>query len=175
MAVIRRTLYRRQPPQWRTAWVLWLRRGVPVLAYVLALVALGLVMQWTLTQGQRMLDDMRYGMPRQVSAVAYVGQGDERLHPTVIEAFNINGQISVLVVPGGDVAAAQWLDGPYLVGSAGQYAVPHITLRDVNNDTHPDLLVVVHDEAVVYINEQGAFRLTTPDERAQLQETSDGA
>jgi hypothetical protein len=137
---------------------------------LLVLVAVGLLVQTGLTWGQRQLDTMRYGFPRTAQITAYVGHGDERLGPTVIETRNINGQISVLVFPAGDASQINVLDGPYLVGPDAPYEVARPMLRDMNGDTHVDLLVEVRGELVVYINERGTFRLITAAERANLQE-----
>jgi hypothetical protein len=120
--------------------------------------------------GQRQLDTMRYGFPRAAQISAYVGHGDERLGPTLIETRNINGQISVLIFPAGDTSEVNVLHGPYLVGPDAPYEVARPLLRDMNGDTHVDLLVEVRGELVVYINERGTFRLMTAAERATLQE-----
>jgi hypothetical protein len=137
---------------------------------LLALVAVGLLVQAGLGWGQRQLDTMRYGFPRAAQVTAYVGHGDERLGPTVIETRNINGQISVLVFPAGDTSEVKVLHGPYLVGPDAPYEVALPMLRDMNGDTHVDLLIEVRGELVVYINERGTFRLMTAEERANLQE-----
>lgn len=41
-------------------------------------------------------------------------------------------------------------------------AIP--TLADVNGDSHPDLVVTVRDEAIVYVNQKGQFVLLAPAE-----------
>jgi hypothetical protein len=58
--------------------------------------------------------------------------------------------------------------GPYLVGADGPYVVPHLSLHDISGDGQADLLLQVREEMVVYINENGTFRLITPAERARL-------
>jgi hypothetical protein len=135
---------------------------------LLALLAIGLLVQTLLVWGQRQLDTMRYGFPRTVQVTAYVGHGDERLGPTVIETRNMDGQISVLVFPAGSTRQVSILDGPYLVGPDAPYEVARPILRDVNGDSHVDLLVDVRGELVIYINERGRFRLITEAERANL-------
>lgn len=166
MAIIERTLRGQIAgvPGWSLA-SLRLLRGV---IYGLALVALALVVQMALTHGQRLFDDVRYGYPRRASIVGYVGHGDERYSPTFIETLNMNGQISTLVVPGGDIEQLQVLEGPYVVGSDGSYIVAQPALQDMNDDGHVDLIVTVRDEAIVYMNEDGSFRIMTMEERAEL-------
>lgn len=145
-----------------------------IATYVLALVALVLVVQRGVVAGQRLLDDVRYGYPRSVRVLAYVGHGDERAMPTLLQTLNLRGQISVIVIPGGDVKQVQVLAGPYVVGSDGPYVVATPMLRDVNDDGHVDLVVTVRDEAIVYMNENGAFRMMTMEERATLKDGWDG-
>src|SRR5574341_1118301 len=58
------------------------------------------------------------------------------------------------------LAQARTLAGPYLVGADGPYVVPYLSLADVNGDGHADLLLLVREEVVVYINEHGTLILT---------------
>lgn len=168
MAVVRRTLDERRP-LWPLPFQRWLGTfWLPLLAYGLALLALVLVVERGLDIGQRTYDDMWYGFPRQVTVSDYVGHGDERSHPTVMQALNVNGQISILVLPAGNPQALQVLDGPYVVGRDGPYVVPYLDLQDVNGDTHADLLVTVREEIVVYINDDGQFRAMNEEEHALL-------
>ena len=73
-----------------------------------------------------------------------------------------------IVLPGGDPTKTSVLAGAYLVGADGSYVVPHLALEDVNGDGSADLLLQVRDEVVVYLNENGTFRLITSAERARL-------
>jgi hypothetical protein len=113
-------------------------------------------------------------MPRTAQITAYVGHGDERRMPTHIVTLNLNGQVSTLVLPGGDATNLTVLPGPYIVGNTGQYAPAVPALRDVNEDGHVDLLVTVRNETVVYLNKNGQFVLITPAEQAALREDWDG-
>lgn len=139
-----------------------------VLAYVLLLVLGYLLLTPVLGWGQRRLDDLRYGFPRSTQVDGFVGHGEQNGVPTHLMALNIRGQISILELPGGDASKVRTIQGPYLVGADGPYAVPMLTLQDVTDDGNVDLLVQVRNEVVVYVNENGAFRLMTPTERAQL-------
>lgn len=136
----------------------------------LAFTAIGLLFQASLGWSQRQLDDFRYGFPRSVQITGYVGHGDERQQPSLIRTLNSAGQVSVLILPGGDANQIQVLSGPYLVGADRAYVAALPMLEDVNSDGHVDLLVDVRGEVVVYINENGAFRLIGAEERAVLQE-----
>lgn len=141
--------------------------------WTLAFIAIGLLFSTLLDVGQRAYDDLRYGAPRRVLLSGYVGHGDERRMPTQIITLNLDGQVSTLVLPGGDVDALQVLMGPYVVGDDGAAAVALPELQDVNGDGHVDLLVTVRNETVVYVNRNGQFALITPTERQVLQEAWD--
>ncbi|NJK81029.1 MAG: VCBS repeat-containing protein [Chloroflexaceae bacterium] len=166
--VAHRRAWRRGPLQH------WLQRAAFIASGLLVLLAVGLVMQHTLDWGQRYVDGWRYGFPRRAYLSAYVGHGDERQMPTQFITLNLNGQISTLVLPGGDTAAVVVLPGPYLVGADGPYTAAVPAIRDVNNDGHVDLLVNVRGEVIVYINRNGQFELLTPDEHAALEQRWDG-
>jgi hypothetical protein len=151
---------------WQPAgWMVLLLRLV---VYGLALLALALVVQHGAEHAQRTVDTLRYGYPRSVSMLGYVGHGDERYLPTMMETLNLNGQIHILIFPGGDVQQLQVLEGPYVVGKDGAYVVAHPSLRDITGDGHVDLLVTIRDEVIVYVNDDGKFRPVTMEERAKL-------
>lgn len=144
------------------------RPAGPVIVGLLALLAFGLLFQAMFVWAGRQVDNMRYGFPRSVQISGYVGHGDERRMPSYIRTLNLDGQISVLVIPGGDTGQLQVLKGPYLVGNDGLYEVALPELRDVSGDGHVDLLVTVRGEVVVYINENEEFRLMNDEERTVL-------
>jgi hypothetical protein len=143
-------------------------RRMTALAYLLLLVLGYLLLTPVVTWGQRRLDDLRYSFPRTTQLDGFVGHGEESGDPTHLMALNLRGQINILELPGSDPAQARTLAGPYLVGADGPYVVPYLSLADVNGDGHADLLLLVREEVVVYVNEHGTFRLITPAERARL-------
>jgi hypothetical protein len=138
------------------------------LAYMLLLVLGYLLLTPAFDWGQRRLDDLRYGFPRVTQLDGFVGHGEESGLPTHLIALNLRGQISILEIPGGDAAKVQTLAGPYLFGADGQYVVPHLSLADANGDEQADLLLQVREEIIVYMNDNGTFRLITAAERARL-------
>jgi hypothetical protein len=141
---------------------------VTALAYVLLLVLGYLLLTPAIGWGQRRLDDLRYGFPRTTQIDGFVGHGEEGGQPTHLIALNLQRQVSILELPGGDAAQVQVLPGPYLIGADGEQVAPQLALRDMNGDGSADLLLQVRDEIVVYMNENGSFRPMTPAERAQL-------
>jgi hypothetical protein len=142
----------------------WMVALTYVLLLVLGYVLLTPVFVW----GQRRLDDMRYGFPRTTQLDGLVGHDEVGGEPTHLMALNLHGQVSILELPGGDPAKTRAIVGPYLVGADGPYVTPHLSLEDVSGDGQVDLLLQVREEIVVYINENGTFRLITSAERARL-------
>lgn len=136
--------------------------------YAIVLLSFTLVANRGLGWTQRALDDLRYGMPRTVQLTDVVGAGDSVLSPTHFIALNIEGQISVLVLPGGDASRLVTLPGPYVIGDYGRAAVPRLALTDLTGDGAPDLLLTIRGETIVYGNQSGTFTLLTPEERARL-------
>ncbi len=164
MAVTSTTIKTR-PPIWRRASLTSL---LAASTYILALIALVVLAQHVATWAQARLDDLRYGNPRTVHLSGPVG-GDSAAAPTHFIGLNLDGQISILVLPGGDSAALSVLPGPYVIGRGGAEAVPHLDLADLTGDGRPDLLLTVRGETVVYVNHDGTFALITPEERAGLE------
>jgi hypothetical protein len=99
------------------------------------------VVQGILTWGSTQLDTLRYGYPRSLSLDRAVGHelGKTLSH---FQAFNLQGQIYVLEIPGGNASAAQLLVGPHLFGPGADLAP--VTLVFQGNPRSPDLLVQVH-------------------------------
>jgi hypothetical protein len=152
-------------PDWRRASLTSLLAAG---TYILALVALIVLAQHATAWGQARLDDLRYGMPRTVHLAGVVG-GDSAGAPTRFVGLNLDGQISIMVMPAGDSSKLAALPGPYVIGRGGAEAVPHLELADLTGDGQADLLLTVRGETVVYVNHEGTFALITPEERARLQ------
>ncbi len=144
------------------------RPVLTIVTYLVALLAITMLMQHTLTWGQHRIDDLRYGMPRRVHLTGQVLPTDRPDAPTHLMALNLNGQITILVLPGGDASRIQTLAGPYLVGTDSSTIVPHLALTDLTGDGRADLLVTVRGETIVYVQEGDGFRFLTPEERRTL-------
>jgi hypothetical protein len=137
----------------------------------LALLALVVLTQHGIAWTQARLDDLRYGTPRTVQLVGAVGGGDSDVAPTRFIGLNLDGQVSILVIPAGDTSRLAALQGPYVIGRDGPQVVPHLKLADATGDGQADLLLTVRGETVIYVNHEGVFALITPEERARLQPT----
>lgn len=117
-------------------------------------------------------DDIRYGRPRIVQLDAFVGHGEAAGQPTHLMAINLNRQIMVIELPGGDPANTRTIAGPYLVGADEDLTPVGLLLRDMDGDGQVDLLLDVRREQIVYLNRDGAFRLPTAEEEAQIKQGS---
>jgi hypothetical protein len=152
----------------------WVGPLVSLAAYALAALAVYTLVGHALTWGTRTLDDLRYGTPRHTLVSGVVGHSDSADSPTHLMALNLEGQVVVLEVPGGDAEQVRVLAGPYLFGEDGAYEVPRLALHDMDGDGTDDLVVTVKGELVVYLNKEGTFRLPSNEERAVLEEVRDG-
>ena len=168
MAVVSRPMKSRRTALPGGVWSTLSSWWATALTYILMLALGAILLTATITWSQRRLDDLRYGFPRTTQIDGFVGHNETGGTPTHLIAINLDRQISVLELPGGDPSKVQVLTGPYLFGADGEYAVPQLSLEDLTQDGSPDLLLQIRGEVVVYVNENGSFRLITPAERAQL-------
>ncbi|HEU4324443.1 MAG TPA: hypothetical protein VFS21_14915 [Roseiflexaceae bacterium] len=157
----------------RTVWSHRVRNALAsvwmtALAYALLLILGYLLLTPVFAWGQRRIDDLRYGYPRSTQVSGFVGHDEHSGLPTQLIALNLRGQVSIVELPGSDAQKVRSLPGPYLVGADGPYVAPQLSLADMNADGSLDLLLQVREEVVVYVNDQGAFRLITPAERVRL-------
>ena len=128
-------------------------------------VAMSMVLNW----GHIMMDNMAYGNPRTTHLDAVVGNGDSDSQPTHFIALNLNRQVSIIELPGGDVSKAVAITGPYLFGDGEDLTPIQLRVEDINGDSKLDLLVTVKDEQLAYINDKDTFRPITADERATIE------
>jgi len=142
------------------------------LAYIvtalLALLAIYAIMGNVMSWGRSRLDDFRYGATRTFQADEVVGHDDGVGTPTHFIALNLNRQVLIVEIPGGDPSKTRTLTGPYLFG-AGEDKTP-VLLRfdDLNRDGSKDLVVNVKNEEIVYLNKDGQFQPITAEERLKL-------
>ncbi len=164
MAVTSRELGRRLPA---------LPRGPGSVAYaltfVLAALAIHVLVSAAVERTRVAFDDLRYGRPRTAHVAGYVGHGAEATgRPTHIIAMNLDRQVVVLELPAGDAEQARSLPGPYLFGAHQDLTPVVLSLLDMDGDGLADLVLNVSNEQVVYLNREGAFRLPTAEEHALL-------
>ncbi len=119
-------------------------------------------------QGRIWLDDLQYGRPRTQHLSGMVGHNEAAGEPTHFVAMNLNRRVIVVELPGGDVAKAQTLQGPYLFGVEEHLTPVTLKLHDMNGDAKNDLILAVKQEEIIYINTGESFRLISAEERQQL-------
>lgn len=139
---------------------------------VLALMAIYILLSTVISWGQVKLDDMRYGRPRTFHLTANVGHGEESGAPTQFIAMNLERQVVIVEIPGGDPAQTRTLPGPYLFGAGEDLTPVLLRLEDLNGDQLPDLVASIKSEEMVYLNREGSFSLITPEERQALLQRS---
>lgn len=140
-----------------------LAAGLAVVALVTYLLLSGLVNFVSVK-----LDDMQYGTTRTHQLDGFVGHGEESGVPSHFLAINLNRQISVIEMPGGDSSKARVITGPYLFGSDEDRTPARLRVADVNGDSKSDLLLNVKNEQIVYINDGQSFRALTPADQVTL-------
>ena len=169
MAVTHKSLRSAQAAQARGGTLL---HRVQVLMYgvtlILAAIAIYVVVSMLLGKASVLIDDLRYGRPRTTQINAFVGHDETNGQPTHLIAINLNRQVMVIELPGGDVAKTRTLSGPYLFGADEDLTPLRLHLQDMDGDGNPDLLLDIRQEQLVYLNRDGAFRLPTPEEQAEL-------
>lgn len=157
----------------RGARAAWLPRGVGLTAYLvtflLAALAIYVLVGAAVSWGQVRIDDLRYGRPRTTHLEGFVGHGAEGAgNPTRFVGLNINRQVVVLELPGGDSTQVRSLPGPYLFGADQDLTPVLLSLYDTDGDGQDDLIVNVRNEQIVYLNRDGGFRLPTPEEQQRI-------
>lgn len=136
-----------------------------VLAALAIYVLVGAVVDW----GRIRLDDLRYGRPRTTHLEGYVGHaGEIEGRPTRFIGLNIDRQVIVLELPGGDSTQVRSIPGPYLFGANEDLTPVLLSLRDMDGDGLEELIINVRNEQIVYLNRDGGFRLPTPEEQSRL-------
>ena len=147
-----------------------LHRIVSIITIVLALLALYAVMGHIVTWSRARIDDMRYGTPRTMQADAVVGHNDGAGIPSHFIAMNLNRQVLILELPGGDANNIRTLTGPYLFGDGEDTTPVTLSFEDMNKDGSRDLIVTIKNEAIIYLNRDGAFQPLSPEERSQIEQ-----
>ncbi|NWJ44683.1 MAG: hypothetical protein HXX08_02275 [Chloroflexi bacterium] len=109
-------------------------------------------------------DDMTYGRPRTMQLSGWVGHNEQTGEPTNFIAQNINGEVNIYEIPGGDTSKMTVIKGPRLFGKNADLTPVKIRLEDVNTDGHVDLIATVDGSELVYINDSGKFRPASGDE-----------
>jgi hypothetical protein len=138
------------------------------ISLVLAVLAVYVVVGLAMGKLHVIVDDLRYGRPRTTQLNGFVGHDEAAGQPTHLMAINLNRQVVIVELPGGDPAKTRSIAGPYLFGADEDLTPVVLSLYDADRDGQVDLLLDVRRELLVYLNKDGAFRLPTAAEEAQL-------
>jgi hypothetical protein len=135
---------------------------------VLAVLAVYAVVGLAMGKLHVVVDDLRYGRPRTTQLNGFVGHDEAAGQPTHLMAINLNRQVVIVELPGGDPVKTRSIAGPYLFGADEDLTPVVLSLYDADRDGQVDLLLDVRRELLVYLNKDGVFRLPTAAEEAQL-------
>ena len=138
---------------------------------LLALLAIYAIMGNVVSWGNDRFNDLRYGTTRTFHLDAVVGHEDGNGTPTHFIAMNLNRQVVIIEIPGGDPSKTRTLTGPYLFGAGEDQTPVLLRLDDLNRDGAKDLIVNVKNEEIVYLNKDGQFHPITPEERLKLMQS----
>lgn len=140
----------------------------------LGVLVLALIIVIRVTQAAHAgVEDLRYGTPRSAIVQMDPNPTDADDRRTAFVALNLDKRIVILQVDGENPEQTRVAEGPYLVGAQAERLPVELEARAVNFDSYPDLVVTVSGEQFIYINENAAFRLITPQERAALETVLD--
>lgn len=132
-------------------WLLFVGIGMGIM--ILGWLMIGTLGNWWQTQQ----DDWHYGRPRTYQVDAVVGHGDSASHPSHYIALNLNRQVLVIEIPGGDPSKARIYIGPTLMGD-GQDLIPvTLTFEDKDGNGKLDLVIHIGDQEVVFHNDGTRF------------------
>ena len=113
-------------------------------------------------------DDATYGRPRTYQVDAVVGHNDSPSNPSHFIFLNLNRQVIVTELPGGDTTHARIYNGPTLFGDGQDLTPITAEFKDVNGDGKPDMIVHIQDQRLVFINDGTQFRPQKPGEQVHL-------
>lgn len=115
--------------------------------------------QFVLPRATNIYNDWRYGQPRTFQTDAFVGHESVATIPSHFIALNLDGDIQVIELPGGDQSKVQRVQVTRLSGP-GAASVP-ITLQfvDLTHTHHPDMLVHIQDTQILLKNANGTFKV----------------
>ncbi len=132
--------------------------GLTLLCMLVGFVVFSALGNWW----QRSQDDLHYGMPRTYQMDGVVGHQDSVTHPSHFIALNLDGHLSVMEMPGGDVSKTVIYAGPIIYGQgAGLVAVTLSVAHD--GQGKPELILhYQNNEVILSDGTDGKFHLQAP-------------
>lgn len=115
--------------------------------------------QFVLPRATNVYNDWRYGQPRTFQTDAFVGHETVATIPSHFIALNLNGDIQVIELPGGDQSKAQRFQVTQLSGSTAASIPVTLQFVDPTHTHHPDMLVHIQDTQILLKNVNGTFKV----------------
>jgi hypothetical protein len=115
--------------------------GIAIFVMIVGWVAFTALGTWI----QQKQDDWTYGQsPRTYQTSAVVGHSDSSTSPSHFIALNLNGQIIIIELPGGNAAKARSYTITTVQGNEGNPPVK-VSFQDLNADGKLDMIVTIGD------------------------------
>ena len=129
------------------------KAGGTWLIYLVLGMLIAMVLLWVgeniWSYGTSISDDIHYGRPRTTNVDRFVGHEVGKT-PSHFTALNLNGQVYIIEIPGGQADHSHLLVGPHLYGPGADLAP--VTLSFVGDTHHPDLLIHINTMEVRFRN-----------------------
>ncbi|GHO42524.1 hypothetical protein [Ktedonospora formicarum] len=138
--------------------------GLGMLVMLVLWIVLSAVLGWWNT----MMDDWRYGRPRTFQIDAQVGHNEQTGHPSHFLAINLDKQIQIIELQGGDPARARIYVGPQLYGEHDDLVPITLSFVDLNSDKKPDMIIHFQQTRVAFVNDSSGFRPVQASEQRQI-------
>jgi hypothetical protein len=133
-------------------------RFLVIVGLALLVMLLGfLALSWLGTWWQTQTNDWTFGRPRTFQVDQVVGHQDSPQHPSHFIALNLNRQVLVIELPGGNPAKALIYTGPTLVGDGQDLTPITLTFVDVKGDGKPEMEIHILDQVIVFHNTGSKF------------------
>ncbi len=114
------------------------------------------------TWWQHTEDSLRYGMPRTYQMDAVVGHQDSAAHPSHFIALNLDGHLSVIEMPGGDVSKTVIYAGPVLYGQDADLVAVTLSIGHDGQGKPELILHYQNNEVILSDGTDGKFHLQPP-------------
>jgi hypothetical protein len=149
----RRIIIHEQPPPKRRGvhWLVWV--GIIMFLFI-GVWLVNIVGIW-LTNEQ---NNFTYGMPRTFQINAVVGHNDSLARESHFIALNLNGQVEVIEIPGGDPSKERVYLGPTIFSPDADLVPVTVSFEDVNGDGKPDMLIHIQGQTIVFLNTGTEFK-----------------
>ncbi len=129
---------------------------VPIALGMLLMLLVVVLGQWVLGWVQTASDDLHYGRPRTFQMDAFVGHETGTV-PSHFIALNLQGQIEIIELPGGDATHARMYVGPHLYGPGADLVPVRLRFVASAQPHHPDMLILFQNTQVVFHNAGSTF------------------